>query len=222
MSEPGGTLATNLEETPRGVRLWLNTLEPLLRKGLTPEDIAVREKLDPAHVKELIDYWTSPRKASLIRNALDILHAGDDAAKWVTMLACVSSASRDRLHIFASGGTRMGKSHILEAMETLFPSRFKRYDGASPKVIFYEAAADSQFLAGKIVFLDEIADREDLWPVLKKIADSNSERLEHHTVLERKPFSFVLDGLPVILTAGAVDVVDDQINGRFLQISFDE
>lgn len=159
----------------------------------------------------------------VIRRALDALHAGDDAVKWLVMLSCLSAASVDRIHDFLAGGSRQGKSHVLERVgEALFEGRFLRYDGASPKVLFYEADKDPKFLAGKIVFLDEIADREHMWPILKKIADSNSDRLEHHTVLERKPVIFVLEGLPVILTAGAKDIPDEQINGRFLKLSVDE
>jgi len=206
---------------PHDAKTWLR-IEPLLRKGLRIEDVAVREGLDPDSVRDLVGYWKGPSVEETIRAALDVLHAGDGTAKWAVMLACLSSAMTDRLHVFVVGGTRMGKSHILESMERLFPDRFKRYDGASPKALFYEAKDDTTFLRGRIVFFDEIADLEDLWPILKKIADSNSERLEHHTVLEKRAFTFVLDGLPVILTAGAVDVVDDQINGRFLKISVDE
>jgi len=206
---------------PRNAKTWLR-IEPLLRKGLTIEDVAVREGLDADSVRELVGYWKGPSVEEIIREALDVLHAGDDAAKWVTMLACLSSASTDRLHVFVAGGTRMGKSHVLEPMKHLFPDRFKRYDGSSPKALFYESAKDSKFLAGKIAFFDEIADREEVWPILKKVTDSNSETLEHHTVIERKPFIFRLDGLPVVLTAGAVDIDDDQINGRFLKVSVDE
>lgn len=225
---------------PMDPKIGLPMFPPMdLNEALAAEGVTVRDEDRPELEMELERVNGGPFRVDLeellvrgehiplIRRALDALHAGDENAKWLDMLSCLSAAlssPKDRTHSYMAGGPREGKSHLMERVgEGLFPSRFLRYDGASPKALYYEADEAPAFLRGKIAYFDEIADREDLWPLLKKIADSNSERLEHHSVTDKKKGKkYVLEALPVVQTAGAKDIADDQLNGRFLKSSIDE
>jgi len=239
--EPGGEVVSADASTRKWSKKTLYEVHELIGQGKNFEeaiagrvDIAAAEDI-AAFKADLERFSGGPLRADLdallmtgghvevIRSALDVLHVGDGNSKWLTMLACVAAESDERIHPFPCAATRMGKTHMLESMEPLFRERFKRYDGSSPKNLYYEADRDGKgFLRGKVAYFDEIADREDLWPILKKVTDSNSDRLEHHTVLEKKAKTLELEGLPAVLTAGMKDVTDDQINGRFMKLPIDE
>jgi len=166
--------------------------------------------------------WKEP-----VQKALDAKIAGEDIAKWIHFISAATSDTDNKLHIFLMGRSQRGKSFIQTQVGSIFGSEFVDLTEFSPKSFYYEVKAegDPRLYDGKIVFIDEYADRsEDAQSFIKKATSNGVEELSLRSVAEQKFFKTVLEGPPTIWT-NAMDLIEDTGNqkiNRFFPLNVNE
>jgi integrase/recombinase XerD len=164
----------------------------------------------------------------IIQAALDEFAAGDQNAKWLAFYSCISSNLPRKLHIFFMGGSQQGKSFIQKRVGgQLFPERFMDRSDLSAKAPYYEVRYENnpKYFDGKIVFLDELADRsEDQRNFIKKMTSNESKSLTLSTVDNMALLKIDIDGLPVIQTNSmkSLDDYGNQLANRLFKANVRE
>ncbi|MEE9174312.1 MAG: hypothetical protein V3U30_04985 [Thermoplasmata archaeon] len=179
---------------------------------------------DEAHqaLYEAVDLLEAGKHWSAIRDALDVLHAGDDHLKLLVFCICLTSGLKEKGHFWAVGRSQMGKSRLETKTAELFPN-VEVYDTQSPLFLLYQVKDEGpEYLKGKIVVIEEVLDHPAVWGLIKRLTSADKDHVTHGTVVNGRPLKLEIVGLPVVLSNSVETSVDEQINNRFFIGNVDE
>lgn len=180
-----------------------------------------------------------------VKEALDLMHAGDEPAKKVGVLAIVSTRLPEdyRFNVLFIAPSGRGKTNLLKLLRSITPKRW-RLDkalslGSSPLAIFYKALEHRGFvldMTRKVWFVNEpswliLTGEEDPGRRLMKQAISDTSDREpvcYETVLntgqERRAVKLCIRGRAVIFATiqdKYSHMLDEQITSRMLPAALD-
>jgi hypothetical protein len=180
-----------------------------------------------------------------VKEALDLMHAGDEPAKKVGVLAIVSTRLPEdyRFNVLFIAPSGRGKTNLLKLLRSITPKRW-RFDnalslGSSPLAIFYKALEHRDFvldMTRKVWFVNEpswliLTGEEDPGRRLMKQAISDTSDKEpvcYETVLstrqERRAVKLCIRGRAVIFATiqdKYSHMLDEQITSRMLPAALD-
>jgi hypothetical protein len=181
-----------------------------------------------------------------IRDAINLLHAGDDGPMTIAILAIASSRLPEeyRLNILFIAPSGRGKTNLLKLLRRITPKRWRLFAklslGSSPLALFYQALERRGFILdmrNKVWFTNEPSwlllgqGEEDPGRRLMKQALSDTTDREpvcYDTVITinntRKAVKLCLRGRPVIFATiqdKYSHLLDEQITSRMLPVPLD-
>lgn len=152
-------------------------------------------------------------------------HEGDLTPARCTVLTFGSScvANGDGLHVFISGNSGTGKSHLANEMMQQLPDRYRYNKPVSDKHLYYAGMGEkAELFPGCVVLIDDQSMSPEVQELFKRSSSNYHEDMEYGTVQNQKSVTVRMPKEVSFILLKVDDVGDDQCMNRLIQAQVDE